>query len=585
MENDRHDSLPEFDTSYIDRLLSADQPSVKKEAPRQPAEVEEPQPAQPEEAAPANPSAPPKRIRLLLLLGSALICLLVGFLLGRLTAPKPQTDPTDPIHTTSTVPPDNTLTLPDGGGYIPNYAAMSTKQLTDIAIQIPELKALGSPTVSMQLTPAICEELKAANPVLIELEQRPDAVEQLTFYNLVSSSLYGNPAATALIEYYVNYLGFDRYPPVDEVVPDCEWVLQDSDLFTVYEYMEAPSVYFIMDEGGSGVTTVFDFDGCEFYLLGNMVAPADNANFWYRMELTPEGFGFASVPDPEPELTWFSPSSSTWVTWQKSDQGWFIYGYTPSKADLTFTVYPSGNARTVNLTVLPVPASGEPADIAQCVLDQALTLQALSLKNPEKDLATYPIVEAVLAQPLGISALLNLAQTTEANVTFDPSLSVNVLVPLLTMSTFSDRMTTNEAAALQLLRGDSNVYLDLYDLSRITVWEMPESFALPDLPNYRIGDKPESLSGIPVSEMDYRVYVPLTESAMLLRQPNWELEIQLAPGAEGQFGAWPVYNADDQIMGWIVSGKRENHYSLLLSLVQGDTELASQSLDIQPLNP
>lgn len=578
MENDRHDSLPDFDTSYIDRLLSADQPSVKKEAPRQPAEVEEPQPTQPEEAAPANPSAPPKRIHLLLLLGSALICLLVGFLLGRLTAPKP-----DPGTTTSTAPTYTIINRPD---IAVDYAAMSTKQLTDIAIQIPELKAFGSPAVSMQLTPAIYEELKTENPVLTELEQRPDAVEQLTFHNLVSSSLYGNPAATALIEYYVGYLGFDRYPPVVEVVPDCEWVLQDNELFTVYEYTKAPSSYFIMDEGGSGVTTVFDFDGCEFYLRGNMVAPTDNANFWYRMELTPENPSFSSIPDPEPELTWFSSSSSAWVTWQKSDQGWFIYGYTPSKADLTFTVYPSGNARTVQLTVLPLPENVEdPAVLAQCVLDQALPLQALSYLNPEKDLASYPIVEAVLAQPLGISALLNLAQTTEANVTFDPSLSVNVLVPLLTMSTFSDRMTTNEAAALQLLRGDSNVYLDLYDLSRITVWEMPESFALPDLPNYRIGDKPESLSGIPVSEMDYRVYVPLTESAMLLRQPNWELEIQLAPGAEGQFGAWPVYNADDQIMGWVVSGKRENHYSLRLCLVQGDTELASQSLDIQPLNP
>lgn len=579
MENDRRDPLPEFGPDYIDQLLSADNPVTKKE-PRQPAAAEETVPAQPEAPAQA-PSAAPQKTSLRLALLIAVVCLLAGFLLGRLTAPKPQPEPADPTRTTSTVPPDSILTLPNGSGFIPNYAAMSTKQLTDIAIQIPELKVFGNPAVSMQLTPAIYEELKTENPVLAELEQRPDAVEQLTFYNLVSSSLYGNPAATSLIEYYVGYLGFDRYP--FELALDCEWVLQDSELFTVYEYTKAPSVYFMMDECVSEVTTVFNFDGCEFYLRGNMDAPADNANFWYRMELKPDGFGFASVPDPEPELTWFSPSSSAWVTWQKSDQGWFIYGYTPAKADLTFTVYPSGNVRTIQLTVSPVPASGEPADIAQCVLDQALTLQVLSSINPEKDLAIYPIVEAVLAQPGGISALLNLAQTEKANAALDPVFSVNVLVPLLTMPTFSDRMTTIESQALQLLRGDSNVYLDLYDPLVPTVLETAEGLVLKERPDLRVGEKPGILHDIPVSEMDYWVYAPLTEGAMILRQPDWDLYVMTPPGSNNsKLGAWPVYNTDDQLTGWIISGKQSNSYSLALILVQGDIDFATQDLLVNP---
>lgn len=583
MENDRRDPLPEFDPAYIDQLLSADNPVTKKE-PQQPDAAEETVPAQPEAPAQA-PSAAPQKTSLRLALLIAVVCLLAGFLLGRLTAPKPQPEPADPTRTTSTVPPDSILTLPNGSGFIPNYAAMSTKQLTDIAIQIPELKVFGNPAVSMQLTPAIYEELKTENPVLAELEQRPDAVEQLTFYNLVSSSLYGNPAATALIEYYVGYLGFDRYP--FELALDCEWVLQDNELFTVYEYTKAPSFYFIMDEGGSGVTTVFNFDGCEFYLRGNMDAPADNANFWYRMELKPDGFGFASVPDPAPELTWISPSSSAWVTWQKSDQGWFIYGYTPAKADLTFTVYPSGNARTVQLTVSPVPASGEPADIAQCVLDQALTLQVLSSTNPEKDLATYPIVEAVLAQPDGISALLNLAQTANAWIDAPSNLGfrINVLIPLLTMPTFSDRMTTIESQALQLLRGDSNVYLDLYDPLVPTVLETAEGLVLKERPDLRVGEKPGILHDIPVSEMDYWIYAPLTEGAMILRQPDWDLYVMTPPGSNNsKLGAWPVYNTDNQLTGWIISGKRENHRSLRLCLMQGNIEFASQNLSVTPLD-
>jgi hypothetical protein len=336
-----------------------------------------------------------------------------------------------------------------------------------------------------------------------------------------------------------------------------------------------------MDEGGSGVTTVFNFDGCEFYLRGNMDAPADNANFWYRMELKPDGFGFASVPDPEPELTWISPSSSAWVTWQKSDQSCFVYGYTPAKADLTFTVYPSGHARTVQLTVSPVPASVEPAVLAQCVLDQALTLQVLSSINPEKDLATYPIVEAVLAQPGGISALLNLAQTANAWIDVPSNLGfrINVLIPLLTMPTFSDRMTTIESQALQLLRGDSNVYLDLYDPLVPTVLETPDGIILKERPDLWVGEKPGILHDIPVSEMDYWIYAPLTEGAMILRQPDWDLYVMTPPGSNNsKLGAWPVYNTDDQLTGWIISGKRENHRSLRLCLDQGNTFLATQIL-------
>ena len=574
MENDRHDPLPEFDPAYIDQLLSADNPVTKKE-PRQTNTAEETVPAQPE--APAQePAATPQKTSLRLALLIAVVCLLAGFLLGRLTAPKPQPEPADPTPTASTAP---VVTRPPNIAV--DYASMSTKQLTDIAIEISELNSFAGVSDYLHLTDQSYQALRSKYPVLIELEQRPDAVEQLTFYNLVSSSLYGNPAATALIEYYVNYLGFDRYPPAEEVIPACEWVLQDSKLFTVYEYTKAPSVYFMMDKCGSGVTTVFNFDGCEFYLRGNMDAPADNANFWYRMELKPDGFGFASVPDPAPELTWISPSSSAWVTWQKSDQGWFIYGYTPAKADLTFTVYPSGNKQDIVLTISPPPeAVTDPADLAQSIFDQAVTLQRLSTMNSGKDLATYPIVEAVLAQPGGISALLNLIQSNYPSMYSSViDLRFSYTLSLLKLPAFQDRMTTNEREAFQLLSGDSNVYLDLYDPLVPTVLETAEGLVLKERPDLWIGEKPENLSDIPVSEMDYWIYAPLTEGAMILRQPDWDLYVMTPPGSNSVFGAWPVYNTDDQLTGWIISGNQSDLRSLLLSLMQGDINLAAQDLD------
>ena len=169
MENNEHNQ-PVIDIDYIDKLLSTYSPEPEKPAP---APEEPEQPAVAEEAVPAQPEAPaqeasatPNKIPLRPILWAAVICLLAGFLLGRLTLPDPGSQPTTPttLGGNSTEPP---LTLPGNGGYVTrpgiavDYASMSTKQLTDIAIQIPELKVFGSPTISMQLTPAIYEELKA----------------------------------------------------------------------------------------------------------------------------------------------------------------------------------------------------------------------------------------------------------------------------------------------------------------------------------------------------------------------------------------------------------------------------------------
>ena len=178
----------EIDAAYIDQLLSA--PVVPKKEPA-PQPEPTPEPVVTEPSPPAEPAAKPLSKPLLILIAIALLG--TGFLLGRLPLPNPEPQPIDSTPTNAwdsdTEPP---LTLPSPDGYVTepgiavDYAAMSTKQLTDIAIQIPELKVFGNPTISMQLTPAIYEELKTENPVLAELEQRLDAVEQLTFYNLVT---------------------------------------------------------------------------------------------------------------------------------------------------------------------------------------------------------------------------------------------------------------------------------------------------------------------------------------------------------------------------------------------------------------
>ena len=107
MENNERNQ-PVIDIDYIDKLLSTYSPEPEKpapvpEEPQQPAVAEEAVPAQPE--APARePAATPQKTSLSLVLLTAVVCLLAGILLGRLTAPKPQPEPVDPTPTASTAP-------------------------------------------------------------------------------------------------------------------------------------------------------------------------------------------------------------------------------------------------------------------------------------------------------------------------------------------------------------------------------------------------------------------------------------------------------------------------------------------------
>ena len=145
-------------------------------------------------------------------------------------------------------------------------------------------------------------------------------------------------------------------------------------------------------------------------------------------------------------------------------------------------------------------------------------------------------------------------------------------------------MTTAESHALQLLRGNNNVYLDLYNPLHPTVLETPEGLALADMPDLRVGRKPESLKNIPPSEMNYWAFVPLTEGSAILQQPNWSLDVSISAGTFGPVGAWPVYDSGNALVGWLVSGKLANNCTLRLRLLQGDRPLYSSPLDAQPLD-
>jgi len=206
MENDRRDSSPEFDVSYINQLFSSQKADSKPETPPPAPKQPEPKPVKaetkPESATPAK-----KRSGKAALLLTAGICLLAGFLLGRLSLPNPEPNP-------ETSKPSGTVGIFDSGttgnpGIADDYASMSTQELVNIAVTISSLSYFGSPTASSILTPETYEVLSRINPVLTELEQRPDAIKELSSMAISVSNIHVIHAANALIGYYVNHCGHE----------------------------------------------------------------------------------------------------------------------------------------------------------------------------------------------------------------------------------------------------------------------------------------------------------------------------------------------------------------------------------------
>ena len=108
----------------------------------------------------------------------------------------PDTDPVDP-------------------GIATDYVSMSTAVLVNLALQLDDLSGYGVVSSSLALTPDTYAQIAANNPVLLELQQRPDAVEELSNACMLSSSLSRTQIASTLICYFTAYLGYSSFIPWD----------------------------------------------------------------------------------------------------------------------------------------------------------------------------------------------------------------------------------------------------------------------------------------------------------------------------------------------------------------------------------
>ena len=575
MEDNRRDPSSEFDSGYIDQLFSAGRTPAKQESPLAPAPQPEPdpEPAAAEPPKPAEPAAKPFPKPLLILIAIALLG--IGFLLGRLPGSHRHDFPaTDPSGQTSA----HIQTAPSTDSDIAvDYTAMSTRHLADIASQIQQLSSYGMPNSSKTLSINIYQQLKYANPVLVELEQRKDAVTQLSAAAASATDRNASYAASALIRYYIVYLGFNA-ENTQGTAPASQWLCDDNTYFRIYEYIEAPLVTHTFSQ-----STIFDFKGTLFELEDGFIEDYGNdPNFWYRIEPLQDISENQQAYIRNPMLSYQGAGNDAWLSCRRYDKGWFVYGYASSKTAISFTIEFSGSTHDIHLIVSPVPGDGEsPAAFAQCFLDQVQTLQRLPNLNPDKKLKNYPIVEAVLKQPGAITALLNLAQSSSAWVDNEPNSGSgkNLIVPLLDTADFRNRMTPAESRAFTVLKTQT-MYLETDMLFAPAILETAEGFVLADMPGYRLGDMPKNLTDIPISEINCWASVLLTEGAYILQQPNWDLEITLR--YSGLAGAWPVYDSNDQLVGWIISGKMTGSCYMDLKLLQGDTTISQTGLHAYP---
>ena len=141
----------------------------------------------------------PKKSTKALQAGIAAGLLAIGFAMGHFLPPLFSPDPTEPNITLSTSP---------NPGIMTDYASMSTQELVNLAIAIPELAHFGSAVSSTILVETVYAKLAEKNPVLYELERRPDLKEHLSRATMIDSGRLPSDAQMATIQAASCLLGY-----------------------------------------------------------------------------------------------------------------------------------------------------------------------------------------------------------------------------------------------------------------------------------------------------------------------------------------------------------------------------------------
>jgi hypothetical protein len=420
------------------------------------------------------------------------------------------------------------------------------------------------------LPPEVYRNLRLEHPVLAELEQRPDAISELQAFTSRLSLAKHLFAAKALISYYNKYpSGGPNIDPGISVTPACQWLVSEDDLVAIYEYTESPDITFNYSTGGSSAWTELDFGGAVYLMEGHETWSQGEPNFWFRVELKDNVQDILSR-NPQPRLGVKNLSAGTnngpWTKIRRYEGGWFVYGYTSKATELSFSFSPDkadDGLHVVTMTAFPNWESIATRVVAETVLLCEDLVCALESNNLEQDIARYPLIRELLSREDCITYLLQFAAGEGSS-------------KLFSMPALRNQMTDAELAALEVLTGQTN-YMNAFIHQTPLLTETPNGIQPSNPADYHVSSTPLSLRNIPLSEMNCWIYVSLSSGAQTLYQSSWDLEAKLPPGHT--VGVWKLYDSNNQLTGWIVSGKLTESDMIWLRLVKGNTLLQKTDVD------
>ena len=554
MDNSRKDSLPEFDSEYIDQLFSSEKTPVAQDPPVAPT------PAEPEpEQEPATTEQTVKRPNPLLLL-AAVGLLILGFLIGSLFGREktPATATTLP----ATTPP--AATPPPQFGFIPSYETWSTDSL---ALMATELPILWDAPVTQENFDALSRQF----PVLKVLVDRNDALDAL---QKIGKTGKAAEAARWLTDYITAYVPY---------IPPCRWLQLDDIHFEVYEFTAAPTVAVVLPTTANGPTkTLLQFDGDFFVVDGEPEILKEECNFWFLLEkkegsnakLDTEYFQIyndTNVPDAR-------------IGFLPCEEGWIVCGYAPANVNIDLQYNTLGTNNLWLMTSQPLPDGLSTEELLRETL-KLPTFQRYLCGTKPANFQYHPLMAALLERDDLIPTALHMTKN-------DPQGHYAILMALLAHESVYAQMTETQKNAFEMLEAKrywsgSRFYGSRPALAITGEYAVCDTYYLSASDAKTIRD----------TEADHWFLFGLSSGAIELNDGSWTLEIEeqgsstLVPGTEkANILLWPAYHSrgDYAQVGWLIAVQGETPYLLRLTIRDGRgnildaTEVAWVELSILP---
>ena len=535
MENSRKDSLPEFDSEYIDQLFSSEKTPVAQDPPVAPT------PAEPEpEQEPATTAQTVKRPNPLLLLAAAGL-LILGFLIGSLFG-------REKTPATATTPPATTppaATLPPQFGFIPSYETWSTDSL---ALMATELPILWDAPVTQENFAALSRQF----PVLKVLADRNDALDAL---QKIGKTGKAAEAARWLTDYITAYVPY---------IPPCRWLQLDDIHFEVYEFTAAPTVAVVLPTTANGSTkTLLQFDGDFFVVDGEPEILKEECNFWFLLEkkegsnakLDTEYFQIyndTNVPDAR-------------IDFLPCEEGWIVCGYAPVNVNIDLQYNTLGTNHLWLMPSQPLPDGLSTEELLRETL-KLPTFQRYLCGTKPANFQYHPLMAALLERDDLISTALQMAKNSAQGY-------YDILMVLLAHESVYAQMTETQKNAFEMLEAKrywsgSRFYGSRPALAITGEYAVCDTYYLSASDAKTIRD----------TEADHWFLFGLSSGAIELNDGSWTLEIEeqgsstLVPGTEkANILLWPAYHSrgDYAQVGWLIAVQGETPYLLRLTIRDG----------------